>query len=174
MKRSARLALVFVVGIILLGNQPGAFACSFLAPRDPEAQMREDFRRAAAVFVGIATNQRDPNAESSVRSSGDPIIWTFDVESVQKGRTGDPQEVSSAMSGISCGFEFQLGRRYQVFAEERDGELHTYLGKGTHELAAGQAPFKGLLPTTGVGGGGAALLTLAAAAFIALVARRRA
>lgn len=162
--RLLRVALVFVVGLVVLGHQPGAWACS-CAP----SSMREHFGRADAVFAGTVTNREDPNAGASVRSSADPIIWTFDVDSTQKGRVEDPQQVRSEQDGASCGFGFEIGRRYQVFADDGEGGYHTGLCSGTYELASGAQPFGASLPVTGAGSSAVGAAALAGAALLAVL-----
>lgn len=172
MKRLLRLALVFVVGVIVLGHQPGAWACSCVGGITDE----QYFRDAEAVFAGAAVTREDPNASSPTQSSGDPIAWTFDVDSVQKGRVDDPQKVTTARDGATCGYAFEAGTRYQVFAgREADGTLSTGICSGTRVLAAGQAPFGGRLAVTGQAPPiAAAMILMVAAASLALAARRRA
>jgi len=75
------------------------------------------------VFEGLAVSSRDPNAGASIISTGDPIFWNFLVERQIKGSTGPQQEVGTARGGASCGFTFQIGVRYRVFASRQGGDV---------------------------------------------------
>lgn len=135
--RIRRAAVVFpVAALALVGAARPCLACSCIAASDAE-----HFRQAEVVFVGIVLERR-PIAPEPISSSADPVTWVFDVESVQKGEAAEQQEVVSPRDEASCGFEFQIGRRYQVFASRSDdGRLATNLCTGTRELNPGQEPY---------------------------------
>ena len=61
-----------------------------------------------AVFVGTPISVR------TVEGYG-PRIFTFSVEQAFLGRTTEV-EVSTAMSSVSCGYDFKIGTRYVVYA----------------------------------------------------------
>lgn len=178
---SLRFAVVLALVLVVAGKAPGAWACSCVPAND-----REHFEGADLVFSGIVTGREDPNATSPAQSSGDDIIWTVDVDGAQKGTVSDPEEVVSARNGATCGYEFQITKRYQVFADRRDGKVTTGLCSGTRELAAGERPYrpsgstKGTitsggpnLPRTGVTPAPSGAALLGAAALLAARIRRR-
>jgi len=127
---AALLALASVVSV--LGATSPASACSLAVPLPTE---EEHLARADLVFEGLAVSSRDPNAGAPIISSGDPIFWTFLVEREIKGSTGMQQEVGTARSGATCGFSFQVGIRYRVFADTRNGVFMTGLGSGTRQVS---------------------------------------
>ena len=136
MKRRLVVVLLAAAGAIV-GIAPPCFACSCVAASDAD-----HFAQADVVFTGRATERHDPNTGPPMQNSADPIHWTFDVESTQKGRANAGQIVSSSRDEASCGVTFVLGRRYQVFARQAEsGELETSLCDGTRELSAGQAGY---------------------------------
>jgi hypothetical protein len=128
---------------VLVGAATPCYACSCIPASD-----EEQFQRADVVFTGRAVERHDPNEGDPYQGSGDPIHWTFDVESVQKGKASKRQVVSSARDGATCGRTFTIGRRYQVFATAENGELATSLCDGTRELAANQDPYTPPPPPT--------------------------
>lgn len=148
----------------------------------------EDFARADVVFVGRAIDHRDPNAGEEIRSSADPIYWTFAVQKVAKGRADRRTEVWTEMTGASCGYGFEKGEHYQVFAGERKRGLHSGLCHGNRHLSGGADAFlpAGLsfyepgasppadppLPRTGAPASPAAAAALLAVAALALRLRR--
>jgi tissue inhibitor of metalloproteinase len=131
--RILKLVLILAVALVVAGKAPGAWACS-CAPSNGQ----DNFRRADVVFDGKAVAKDDPARPGEPVSSGRAIKWTFDVSGVQKGNASDPQVVESAASGASCGYEFKIGTRYQVFADKQDGKLQASLCSGTHVLGAGE------------------------------------
>jgi hypothetical protein len=92
------------------------------------------------VFIGSVVAREDPNT-GDVQSSADPISWTFDVQSVQKGGAGGSETITSVRDSATCGFEFTVGKRYQVFADRSSSGLTTDICAGTVGLAAGEPGF---------------------------------
>jgi putative component of toxin-antitoxin plasmid stabilization module len=93
------------------------------------------FRHADAVFMGKAIARKDLKAGAKLRSGIDPIAWTFDVERVFKGNVAKQQSVLSAAMGASCGIQFKVGDRYQVYAKRQGNTLSTHLCSGTKPLS---------------------------------------
>jgi hypothetical protein len=175
MKRAIRLfgiTLVFAAGLVVLGDAPGAWACSCIGYTDEQEARAAYFQDADLVFSGVAKSMYDANAGNPVRSSGDPIEWTFDTDSSQKGEAADPQKVSSAREGATCGFRFTIGKRYQVFAGKQGSTYATNTCGGTHALAAGERPWEDRLPPTGVGPPRPVAAAIIASACVLIVALR--
>ena len=116
------LSVALTAGV--LGAASPVSACSLSLPLPTE---EEHLAGADLVFEGLAVSSRDPNAGASIVSSGDPIFWTFLVEREIKGSTGVQQEVGTARGDASCGFTFQVGVRYRVFARAQNGGFMTGL-----------------------------------------------
>jgi hypothetical protein len=133
--RAARGLTILGLALVMMGHTPGAWACSCL-----ETTTARTFKSADVVFVGTAQASEDSNT-GSVQSSDDPILWTFGVQSVQKGTARSVVQVTSARGDSSCGFEFTIGKRYQVFAEQTSTGLTTGICSGTVALTAGAKPF---------------------------------
>ena len=138
--RRAAVLLVVALAAGVLGAPGPATACTLLFPGPPEEEL---LARADLVFEGVAVTSRDPSAGAPIISSGDPIFWTFAVDTQVKGTAGPLQEVATARFGGSCGFAFVAGVRYRVFATDQGGVLTTGLGTGTRE-----APFEQATTTT--------------------------
>jgi hypothetical protein len=146
--RLFQASLILAVGLVVLGNAPGAWACSCVGYATAREARQAHYAGADLVFAGEARSSHDANP-GGIQGSGDPIEWTFRVDSVQKGHASRPQIVSTARDSASCGFTFTVGTRYQVFADKHGIGYTTSLCGGTHVLAAGEQP---ILATTGVGG----------------------
>jgi cell division septation protein DedD len=133
--RLAKVLLVIAFQLVVASRTPVAWACTCRPASD-----QEYFNQAEVVFTGTVVGRDDPNAGSQARSSSDSIVWTFHVDRIYKGEAAEQQAVRSAMSGASCGFEFAMAQRYEVFARTSDGALTTGLCDGNRQLAEGATP----------------------------------
>lgn len=106
---------------------------------------------AEVIFTGTAVR-----AESRMPfwggSSRDPLLFTFVVDSVEKGQVGPQFTVVTAHDGAACGFAFELGRRYRVLAWSSDeehsaGYLRVHSANGTQaiEPLANPPPLEGTI-----------------------------
>ena len=143
MRRAVMLGVTLVAMTLVV--PPLALGCSITEPLPTEEQYLAD---ADVVFEGIAGPHRDPNAGAPIKTSGDPIFWTFTVERPIKGTVAPVQEVASARSGATCGIVFQEGVRYRVFASYVDGVLRTGLGSGTRLVQPTPSTTTTVRPTT--------------------------
>lgn len=146
------LVLVVVAAAVFVANPRCAYACSCLPPGPP----RDALASSDAVFAGRVVKLSAPLGD--VVSSVDPVSVTFEVSRSWKGAQAQTVVVKTASSSASCGFNFEQGREYLVYAGTADGELQAGLCSRTQALAtaaedlaalgAGQAPAAGA-PTGG-------------------------
>lgn len=101
-----------------------ACACSCAVATDAE-----HLHLADLAFEGVVVDVDDPLLPSS---DANPVSVRFHVESVSKGTIGDRVMLRTARDEASCGFQFALGHRYQVYAV---GEL-TDRCSGNRDLGA--------------------------------------
>lgn len=96
-----------------------AFACSCASDRSTN----EAFDSSEAVFSGEVTRiDADQFGKTAV----------FHVETVWKGVSEDTVSISTAAHSAACGYEFEEGKSYIVFAYgESDSSLKTNLCSGT-------------------------------------------
>lgn len=129
------LAALVVPLLMIIGASP-AFACSCALMSE-----QEHYERADVVFSGKLTGREEPPRPWV--SSMDPATLTFEVSKVYKGGAGEQQEVTTPMSGASCGLEIQGAGPYLVFTNEgRDGDcLTASLCGGTRLLAEAEPAF---------------------------------
>lgn len=111
--------------------------------------------------IGEAKNNSDAVFDGTVigkkgalklfnRSSADPVEWTFKVNEVWKGKVAPTITVQSAEASASCGFKFQDGQRYIVYAHQTGDSLdvslcsrtaqHSAAGQDIAELGQGSVP----------------------------------
>lgn len=92
--------------------------------------IQEKKERSDAVFEGTATSVK----QSSLflfRSPDKAVKTSFRVSEVWKGHVAPTIEVLTAESGDSCGYEFQEGERYLVYARSTGSSLEVSLCSGT-------------------------------------------
>lgn len=156
---------VLVLGLVVIGLFTVApprvvYACSCIMPGTPQ----EELSRADAVFGGTVT--------SIERVDQMTLRVTFDVGRIWKGPSAPTLSVTTAGDSAACGYQFQPGAEYIVYATGQDGSLVTslcsrtqpaasasddlaILGEGAAPDAAPQQPEAGAdgvtsAPTTGV------------------------
>jgi hypothetical protein len=121
--------LLMVVSFLMLGSTQPAAACSCIMPGTPV----EEMDRSAAVFSGKVVHLDTSTAP--IISSADPVVVGFDVSTIWKGPQEAQLAITTARSSASCGFEFQLGVEYIVYAYEGEVGLETGLCTRTAPLA---------------------------------------
>lgn len=112
--RTTILVLLVTAGAAWMHfNVPSATACSCVPLTPAQA-----FERADTVFVGEVTSFKTKSGLFG-RSSIDPTTVNFKVMEVWKGPRRGTLTIGTVRSEVSCGYEFQEGLRYLVYA--RDG-----------------------------------------------------
>ena len=131
------------VCVLILGTEPGLFACDCAPPPAPKKALEG----AAAVCLAEVIAIDDDGAQRTV---------TLKVERWWKGGDKTDLIVSTSKSGASCGYGFQKGNKYLVYASasEKDKPMRVSLCSRTRtekeaeksgdfkELGAGKAPGK--------------------------------
>ena len=119
---------ILVITASLFGVLPVslAIACSCL-PRTPE----QTFASSQSVFAGQAIEITQLRQEEKVR-----VI--FKVSRVWKGRRSPRLVVTTSGSSASCGYSFEQGKEYLVYASA-EPRLTTGLCSGTKPLSMAQA-----------------------------------
>lgn len=125
--RAARTLLV--LGIVALAFAPGAArACTCVGPMSFEQAWSE----SEAIFVGVVT---------SIDLIGEDPHWPqlrvhFAVSASWRGVTGPTALIATANGGAACGYDFEIGREYLVYADAwpsvEPGTFATHLCHRTH------------------------------------------
>ena len=118
-------------GMVVLASlmAPSAWACTCIAPPPPQ----EALEASDAVFLGRVVQVR---RDASDINEGH-LFATIEVERTWKGGIGQRVTVQTAPNSAMCGFYFQEGERYIVYAAEQEGALTTNIC--TRSKAAQQA-----------------------------------
>lgn len=121
------LRVAFTATLVLLALPAAAEACTCVGPRDPKAAASN----ASVVFAGRVASSRIVKG----RFGPDRVI-TFAVERVWKGERQPQLTVSTAADEGMCGYPFEEGRTYLVFAaRDERGRLGTSLCSGSSLLS---------------------------------------
>jgi hypothetical protein len=125
------LGLLFLLLLLtLLINPAPLFACSCAPPPPPAAALAE----ATAVFAGTVINIEVEDGE--IFSSADPVAVTFEVATVWKGPVQQTLLVTTARDSASCGYSFEVGQSYLVYAYDAEDALQTGLCSRTTDLSS--------------------------------------
>ena len=106
---------------------------------------QESFERSSAVFSGRVidvvdqsrVNEQTPRGEDSNFLSG--VKVRFEVSKIWKGKLEQQIVVTTSGSSASCGYSFQKGAEYLVYASAQEAKLQTGLCSGTKPLSQAQA-----------------------------------
>ncbi|OBZ17016.1 hypothetical protein [Bacillus sp. FJAT-26390] len=118
------VAAVFAASMLFFPND--ASACSCVRPDSIE----EAKNKSDAVFEGTAKSVK-PSSIALFRSSAKAVKASFQVNEVWKGHVTPTIEVLTASGSDTCGFVFQEGERYLVYAAATGKSMEVSLCSGT-------------------------------------------
>ena len=130
-KRLIRLLPLAALSAFLLAPPSPAWACSCVPPDPPPIA----FANTDAVFAGRVTQISDPRWPGGLVSSADPVRVVFQVNDSWKGVTTTTVLIATAVSGASCGYTFDVGRQYVVYAYNNNGVWGTNMCTRTNDVA---------------------------------------
>lgn len=107
---------IFFCTTFLSTDRAYACSCAVEAGVTKQERVQEAFSQANTVFAGKVVDLEDP--PSPVNNRMDPITVSFNVPEAWKGSQAKTQEVTTPLSSASCGYEFQAGKEYLVYASE--------------------------------------------------------
>jgi hypothetical protein len=127
--KTINLVICLVISVIMFAvGAEYAQACSCVGNGPP----LEELGKATAVFSGRVI-ERDETAV--LYTTADPVRVTFQVYTVWKGPVCGTIIVTTAYSEVSCGYEFQEGEEYLVYAHGSVDNLEVSLCSRTRLLA---------------------------------------
>jgi len=137
--------LLFILGSLLVVNTAIVNACSCAQPAPPQ----ESLKQSTAVFAGKVIDINVPSGIAG--SSADPVKVIFEVSKIWKGPDYETLVLTTARSGVSCGYSFKENEEYIVYAYGEEDKLSTGICSRTTLLANAQNDLKDLgegnLPT---------------------------
>ncbi len=114
------IAIVFFGTVFFLPN--AVFACSCVA----DISQKDSFNQAKAVFSGTVLSIQDKEGFLGVNFSRREA--TIQVGETWKGAVAGAVTVATGRDDGDCGFAFQTGEKYLVYAYDASGDYQTGLG----------------------------------------------
>lgn len=122
-----------LMSFLFLISAEKSFACSCLVSDKPiKTQVKEAFNGAAAVFAGEAVE---------VTKVEDGFLVKFKVEKSWKGKFSREIKITTNADSAMCGYNFEVGKKYLVYADGSTDKLAVYLCSRT-TLFSGNKDFK--------------------------------
>jgi hypothetical protein len=135
-----RPLLAALVGLVAVSLPRPAAACTCV-----DLSAAAALAAADAVFSArVKDIQPGTPAKPGWQSSNDPVVVLLDVSSYWKGRVTRAMTVTTAESDISCGFPFERGRDYLIYARRVSDGLSTGLCSRTKALMRAADDLKAL------------------------------
>lgn len=132
------MLIVLLALSLILFVAAEAQACSCRAPDPP----KDEFERTDAVFTGVVVSIKDTGDFQKVVKLRLLTVW--------KGPAVFVVEVLTGRDGVSCGFYFEVGTAYVIYAHQSDeGQLSTNIctrTNSTENAAEDLAFLEGLEP----------------------------
>jgi len=118
---------LLIISCFVIISISSALACSCAQPKPPKQALEE----SEAVFSGRVVTIEEPG----MLDQTEPLVVTFKVDSVWKGAVTNPQTVRTSPHSASCGFGFEDGEEYIVYANANpDSYLWTSICTRTRVL----------------------------------------
>ena len=123
LKKTLKAAFICFSVSLLLPNF--SFACSCMQLSEQQA-----LEKSEVAFVGTVTKVWESKGSHGVGR----YTVSFKVERFLKGSFTGPSVVTTATNGAACGYNFQEGTKYKVFARAYEGTYTTGLCSGNTPL----------------------------------------
>lgn len=108
------VSFALMIGVLwFFGDTEQVYACSCVQPGSPS----EELEKFPAVFAGTVVSVQhsyDPDGRSVTRDDRSTI--GFEVSTVWKGTVYEEMQITTPPTGGSCGFTFEEGEEYIVYA----------------------------------------------------------
>ena len=143
-KRFMKICFISILSFVALLFAPGiGFACSCSLPpmgKTEKQLIKLERKKSQAVFVGEVTEIIAPKTASGEEA------WTaevrFKVLQTWKGITTETVSVFTANRCCICGYKFEVGERYLIYAYSSDKNLGTNFCTRTKTLSEANADLK--------------------------------
>jgi len=111
-----------LIAILFLAFTSHVMACTCVKEKMSfRKQVKTEFSKNDLVFTGNVIAKKILRESTEYESSADPVVYTFEVLNPFKGTSENTTiEVVSVRDGASCGFTFEIGKTYLVYAKATD------------------------------------------------------
>lgn len=125
------MTALMVMSLFLFTDVKVSFACDC----DFEPDYVKALEKSDVVFDGIVSSKKAPSrTRFGETSSAALVAWTFQVNGSWKGEIPEKYTVYSAQASPSCGYEFEVGKRYIVFGSNDYDKMKVSLCSNTMQL----------------------------------------
>jgi len=134
-----RGSILFLGVLALCLSSTDVSGCSCITPGPPS----EAFEQATAVFVGKVIEIELMDAKNKIRGPFAGKLVQFSVERAFKGVEEHQVQILTARSEASCGYPFEEGKIYLVYANKGEDErLRTSICSRTQPLSRAHEDLK--------------------------------
>ena len=110
MKKSIYFSLAVALFLVVSAEQ--SFACSCTRTIEPvKKQVQRAYKDSAAIFSGEVVEISDSSEDTG------NFLVKLKVAKSWKGELGDQVTISTAKNGAMCGYTFEAGKTYLVYAD---------------------------------------------------------
>ena len=114
------LYISFALAIFLFASAEKSFACSCLvSPESQKKQIQNAFRGSDAIFSGEVVEIKQPSGDEY------DMLVTFKVAKSWKGNVSREVTIKTAKDSAMCGYGFEVGKKYLVYASGIKENLST-------------------------------------------------
>ena len=125
MKRVWVVCLLAISGLAMTASPCWACSCAGGVSKEEQADA------ADAVFYGKVVHLDYPEQDDGVSGGGNVKVRIW-VKTVYKGKdVARVTTVRTSVQGSACGYGFEKGERYTVFADKNNGRYSTHSCSGT-------------------------------------------
>lgn len=109
----------FSLILILIFSITETFACSCIETNESlSKKVEKAFTQSDLIISGKVVEIIIVN-KTRMKSSADPVIYKFEITKTIKGKVErEVIDIASEISGASCGYKFELGKSYLVYARK--------------------------------------------------------
>lgn len=109
----------FLLLLIFLFSITKTFACSCGKTKGALSQKVEEAYTKSDLIISGKVIEIEIVNKTIMKSTADPIIYKFEITKIIKGKIEKQViEIVSEESEISCGYEFEFGKSYLVYARK--------------------------------------------------------
>lgn len=138
-----KFIVLSAVIVLFLAGASDIFACSCMvdAKQSTSKKIQTSYKQATVVFYGEVTEvKRGSGTGESIDPNQEPVTVKFKVERLWKGRVTSEVIVRTAGNSAMCGFNFEAGKKYLVYANDAGSGLQTNICTRT-SVSSGDAKY---------------------------------
>lgn len=111
-----------LIVFILCFSVSNAVACTCVSEKESLGKkVKKAFEASEVIFTGNVIAKKIHPQSTEYESGSDPVVYTFEIINPYKNTLENKTiEVVSVRSGATCGYTFEIGKTYLVYARTSD------------------------------------------------------